>query len=186
MTLTVHQLEVSLRDVAPRVWRRIMVPSEMTLDDLAAVLEAAMGWLGGHLHLFDIDGTEYSMHSPEFENLGLDESEYTIGEVPLEVGTTMRWDYDFGDGWQHDVKVEAITPFVAGTGYPICLEGERACPPEDCGGPWGYEELVKVLADPDRPDPNEIREWISEFDPAEFDPAEATAAMRSPRPTPGW
>jgi len=187
MTQTVHQLKVTLGMVKPPVWRRIVVPSELRLSELAAILEAAMGWYGGHLHAFEADGTRYGRPDPDWGNDDLDENRFSLGEVLPEVGSKMRWDYDFGDGWEHDVLVEEIGPREAGVTYPICLAGRRACPPEDCGGPWGYENLLQALADPNHPDHEDMREWMAlDFDPAHFDMEETSAAMRSPRPLEGW
>ena len=187
MTKTVHQLKVTLGTVKPPVWRRIVVPSDMTLAKLAAVLEAAMGWYGGHLHLFDVDGTRYGMPNRGWGNDDLDEGRFRLGKVLYTVGSKMRWDYDFGDGWEHNVVVEAIDAPASGVDYPVCLTGRRACPPEDCGGPWGYEDLLKVLADPGHPNYEEMRDWVPlEFDPAHFNTEETSQAMRSPRPVEGW
>lgn len=184
---SVHQLKVTLRQVRPPVWRRIEVRSEVTLGELAALLEAAMGWLGGHLHAFDVAGTTYGIPDPDWDTADLDEGRFRLAAVLPSVGLKMRWDYDFGDGWEHDVVVEAVGPREPGVEYPVCLAGRRACPPEDCGGPWGYRELLQLLADPSLEDPDGRREWVgSYFDPSHFDPAEATAAMRSPRPVEGW
>lgn len=182
---TVHRLEVTLRSVKPPVWRRIEVDSDITLDDLSDLLEAAVGWLGGHLHAFDVDGILYERTDPD-EGLSRgarDESVHQLGNVLAEVGTKMRWDYDFGDGWQHDIVVEAIEPADPDAIYPCCVAGRRACPPEDCGGPWGYEELLEALAEKDHPRHDELTEWIPPgWDPAHFDPDEATQDMLAPRP----
>lgn len=179
---SVHRLKVTLRGVRPPVWRRIEVPSEVTLGELAALLEAAMGWLGYHLHAFEVDGATCGTPDPDAPPEELDEGRYRLGGVLPSAGSKMRWDYDFGDGWEHDVVVEAVGPPEAGVEYPICLAGRRACPPEDCGGPWGYQELLQLLANPSLEDPDGRREWVGpDFDPVCFDPVEATAAMRSPR-----
>jgi hypothetical protein len=184
---TVHQLKVTLRSVKPPVWRRIVVRSNISLGELAPVLEAAMGWLGGHLHAFEAEGTWYGSPDPDWDSTDLDENEYQLGEVLATVGSKMRWDYDFGDGWEHDVVVEKITDADPGVEYPLCLTGRRACPPEDCGGPPGYAELLAVLADPNHPDHEGLREWApTDFDPASFDVDEANLALRSPRPLEGW
>lgn len=184
---SVHRLKVTLREVRPSVWRRIEVSSDVTLGRLSGILEAAMGWLGGHLHAFDVAGTIYGIPDPDWEVTALDEGRFRLGAVLPWVGSTMRWDYDFGDGWKHDVVVEAIGPPELGMEYPVCLKGRRACPPEDCGGPWGYGELLQLLAAPDLEDPDDRRGWVGPyFDPARFDQREATTAMRSPRPLEGW
>jgi Plasmid pRiA4b ORF-3-like protein len=188
MTQTVHQLKVTLRRVKPPVWRRIVVPSEITLADLAPVLEAAMGWLGGHLHVFEADGARYDMPDPDWEeDDDLDERRFRLGDVLPDVGKKMRFDYDFGDGWEHDVVVEAIAALEPGVTYPLCLAGRRACPPEDCGGSWGYAELVEALADTRHPDHNDLKEWAPPgFDPARFDLEETNEALKSPPPLYDW
>ena len=176
----VHQLKVTLRSVRPPVWRRIVVKPDTTLGELAPILEAAMGWLGTHLHLLDVDGTWYGARDPEWARDVLDENRFRLGGVLPAVGSKMRWDYDFGDGWEHDVLVEAISPSERGVEYPVCLAGRRACPPEDCGGPWGYADLLKALADPAHPDHQQLREWAPpDFDPARFDLEETNLAIRS-------
>jgi hypothetical protein len=183
----VHQLKVTLRGVEPSVWRRIVVSSDLSLGELASILEGAMGWLGGHLHVFDLDGTSYGNPDPDWPSDDLDENKYRLVEVLTSVGDKMRWDYDFGDGWEHDVVVEKITGAESDIEYPVCLTGRRACPPEDCGGPHGYARLLEVLADPSHPEHDELREWAPiDFDPDYFDAEEASLDMRSPRPLEGW
>ena len=106
-----------------------------------------MGWLGGHLHAFEAGGVIYEI--PDDEGFGfretVDERRARLNDVLPTVGAKMRWDYDFGDGWTHDVVVEAIEPPRSGTTYPVCVAGRRACPPDDCGGPWGYANLLAAL-----------------------------------------
>jgi len=184
---TVHQLKVTLRAVKPPVWRRIVVESDLTLGELAAVLEAAMGWLGGHLHVFEVDGARYGTPDPDWGMDELDEDRFRLDDVLPKVGMKARWEYDFGDGWEHDVLVEAISLRERRAEYPLCLAGRRACPPEDCGGPWGYADLLEALKNPEHPRHDELTEWAPpDFDPARFDTDETTEAMRSPRPLEGW
>lgn len=182
---TVHRLKVTLRSVKPPIWRRIEIDSEVSLAELSDLLEAAMGWLGGHLHAFEANGVTYESPDPDdglFRG-SKDESDHTLSDVLAEVGTKMRWDYDFGDGWQHAVEVEAIEPADASITYPRCTGGRRACPPDDCGGPWGFEELLEAIADPAHPRHDELTEWLPPgYDPAHFEPDEATEDMRTPRP----
>ena len=187
---TVHQLKVTLRQVRPPVWRRIEVPSNTTLSELAAVLEAAMGWLGGHLHAFEAGDVSYEI--PDDESFGfretVDERRARLNDVLPNVGAKMRWDYDFGDGWMHDIVVEAIEPARSDTTYPVCLAGRRACPPDDCGGPWGYANLLAALGDSTHPEhEEELTEWTPPaFDPGVFDIDEANEMMRTARPLRDW
>ncbi|WP_420446281.1 plasmid pRiA4b ORF-3 family protein [Candidatus Poriferisodalis sp.] len=179
---TVHTLKISLKSVKPRVWRRIEVPSNIALHNLAGLLVRGMGWEGYHLHSFEIDGVTYQRPGPfddsPFGRQSRDESKYRLGTVLGEVGAKMRWDYDFGDGWEHDILVEAIVPAEAGVTYPRCVAGRRACPPEDCGGWWGYANLLEAIADKQHPDHQELTEWLGHgFNPVHFDPGEATRAM---------
>lgn len=170
---TVHQLKVTLRGVKPPVWRRALVPSSWTLAKLSPALEAVMGWYGGHLHAFDAGDVVYGVPDLDWGDRLRDERKVRVGEVLSGVGSKLRWDYDFGDGWEHDVAVEAIVEPDPKLRYPHCVTGRRACPPEDCGGPWGYRELLEVLADPSRPDPRGLRDWAAPgFDPARFDVSE--------------
>jgi len=168
---TVHQLKVTLRQVRPPVWRRVLVESSSTLYKLSAALETAVGWYGGHLHTFDVDRVVYGQPDPDWDVR--DERKVRLGDVLARVGSKMRWDYDFGDGWEHDVVVEAIVDRDPKLRYPRCVAGRRACPPEDCGGPYGYRELLAALDDPSDPRHEEFVEWVPPgFDPARFDAGE--------------
>jgi hypothetical protein len=191
VTTTVHQMKITLKDISPPIWRRIEVPSDITLGELSGVLEAAMGWYGGHLHGFDANGTRYGVPDPDWPSDDLDENKYRLGAVLPKVGSKMRFDYDFGDGWEHAVLVEAINPVEADTLYPRCVKGKRACPPEDCGGSWGYMDILATLNDPDyKPeavDRDEMMEWLPlDFDPEHFDITETDVDMRTPRPSFDW
>jgi len=180
---SVHELKVSLRKVRPPVWRRLQVPSDISLGDLHFILQAAMGWRDCHLHLFSIGGETYADDRVDdrWDERSTDEDSARLDEVaPL--GARLRYVYDFGDNWEHDVVVEkVISPPPAAT-YPRCITGRRACPPEDCGGPWGYESLLAAIADPDSSEDKELLEWVEDdFDPEFFDPAEVNAVF-APRP----
>jgi Plasmid pRiA4b ORF-3-like protein len=173
---TVHQLDVTLDDIEPRIWRRIEVPSSITLAGLHDVIQGAMGWQGYHLHQFEIGDTVYGVDDGEGPEV-VDESRTRLGDVAPE-GTVFTYEYDFGDSWAHSIEVSQVTAPAPATTYPRCVAGERACPPEDCGGPWGYTELVDALADPRHEQHEELLEWVGDsFDPAEFDLAEVNARM---------
>jgi pRiA4b ORF-3-like protein len=163
------ELTVVLRDTEPPVWRRLLVPASLTLRQLHAVLQTAMGWEDAHLHLFEVAGVRYGDVEDLPDPLG-DEETFTVGDAAA-VTQQFAYEYDFGDGWEHDVRIGQRLAAV-GSGTPRCLDGARACPPEDCGGPHGYQRLLAVLADPADPERPELLEWLGgEFDPDAFDVA---------------
>ncbi len=178
---TVHQMKITLREVRPAVWRRVVIPSTCRLDEVAETLLAAMGWMNSHLHAFTIGDLRYDMVGPYSEGDELDEQGFTLRDVFDEVGRSMLFEYDFGDGWEHTVLLEAVRLQTKAEAEPLCVAGKRACPPEDCGGPHGYRELLELrehgaASDWDR----ERLEWLGDFDPNAFDLDEATYAMRNP------
>ena len=176
---TAHVLRVSLRYVEPEVWRRVVVASEMPLPKFATALERAMGWESTHLHLFDVGGVLFGNTDHDAPHL-VNEKVAKVEHLLPREQSALRWDYDFGDGWEHDVVVEAIEPLDTKTKYPVVLDGARACPPEDVGGPPGYEELLRVLNDPTDEEHEQMREWAPEgFDPAVFDLVAANRRVRS-------
>lgn len=176
---TVHTLRVSLRDVEPQVWRRVVVGSDTPLPKLKRVLERAMRWEGYHLHMFDVGGVLFGEPDEDSADYVISEKAATVKHVLPRVGASLRWNYDFGDGWEHDVVVEAIESPAEGTRCPICVDGALACPPEDCGGVPGYEHLVAVLADPGHEEYHELAQWAPDgFDPAAFDVVAANRRLR--------
>ena len=165
------ELTVTLRHARPRVWRRLAVPPSLTLRDLHAVLQTAMGWEDYHLHLFEAGGVLYGDVEDFPGDVG-DEEATTVADVAARVGT-FRYEYDFGDRWDHDLSF-GRTPAPAGPTRPRCLAGARACPPEDCGGIPGYQHLLDVLADPAAAEGEdaELLEWLGDdYDPDAFDAA---------------
>jgi len=166
----VYQLKIILRDVNPPVWRRLLV-LDTTLDDLSDYIMTAMGWFGGHLHGFRIHGETYGIIDPEWgTDWMIDESSVRMSEVIFVGDKKFVYDYDFGDGWEHDVLIEKVLPVEPGAVCPVCLKGKRACPPEDVGGPWGYENFLKAISNSDHPEHDKYLEWIGGgFDPEAFD-----------------
>lgn len=176
---TVHVLKVTLRDVRPAVWRRIVVSSETPLPKFARVLEMAMGWEGYHLHMFDVGGILFGRIGEDADYL-IDERSATVKHLLPRLKSKLRWNYDFGDGWDHDVAVEAIEAPKEAKNYPLCIDGKRACPPEDCGGAPGYGELLRVLADTNDDEHDHMMSWAPNgFDPAAFDLVAANRRMRT-------
>jgi Plasmid pRiA4b ORF-3-like protein len=176
----VLRLRVTLADVdAPPVWRRVVIPAGYTLDRVHGVIQAAMGWQNSHLHIFRIAGREYGPAYLHDELETLDEKQFRIGDL-VKTGDLASYEYDFGDGWEHELAVEAGATADAVTAYPQCTGGEGACPPEDCGGPGGFADLKELLAGPPSPEREEMRAWAGEgYDPAHFDLAAACAAAGS-------
>ena len=175
---SLHRLKISLEDSKPPIWRRVEVRSDATLADLHHVIQTAMGWWNCHLHAFEIDDKRYGPDADDDWGMAvLDESEARLARVAPE-GTTFRYTYDFGDGWDHQITVEHTTDPQANVTYPRCLAGRRSGPPEDCGGIWGYEDLLRILADPTDPEHEERLEWMGgEFDPEAFDPEAVNEAF---------
>jgi len=164
-----YQLKVTLRGVKPPVWRRVVVPGHWHLGRVHSVLQVAMGWSNAHLHEFEVDGVRFGEPDPDWDD-GRVRREATarLHEVVPDVGARMDYTYDFGDDWRHSVVVEALgEPAQRAT----CVAGRRACPPEDCGGAWGYAEMLAAVDDPKHPDHEEYAEWLGVFDPDAFDTA---------------
>jgi hypothetical protein len=178
--LQAYQLHVALEWVQPKVWRRLLVPVTITLPLLHVALLEGMGWDGGHLHEFVFADARYSaaLFGDDLLEDALDESNVTLQQA-LGTHKTFTYVYDFGDDWCHKVKVEKIVPLQKPLPLALCLEGENACPPEDVGGPPGYEEFLQALADPAHPEHEDMTEWIDgAFDPAEFSVAEVNARLK--------
>lgn len=181
----VFQLKVTLRETKPPIWRRVLVDGSDTLDKLHEVIQAAFGWWGYHLHEFEVGRARYGVPDPD-DDLGeptRDERRTRLDAIADE-GTSFRYTYDFGDGWDHRVVVEKVLPAGAEMALPTCVDGRRACPPEDCGGPWGYLELLAILADPGHPEHLERLEWLERpLDPEAFDPNDFAQNLRNLRLT---
>src|SRR6202158_4816990 len=164
---SIVSLKVTLRGTRPPVWRRLLLPGEMTLGDLHQAIQAAMGWHDGHLHAFDIGGLQYG--DRHIVDDVADENRLTLNSLLKSGVARFAYTYDFGDNWEHAVVIEKRAPAGEATSYPACVGGKRNCPPEDCGGAWGYQHLLDILAHPEHPERTEQIEWIGEeFDPDEF------------------
>ncbi len=182
-----HRCKIVLKDVKPPMWRRIELSSDMKLPQVSRALIVAMGWTDTHLHAFRVGRTSYGVPDADFPTDMRSERQVTLADIAPNAGDSFWFDYDFGDGWTHKVTVESIVP-SEGESSPRCLAGARACPPEDCGGPYGYRELLNAYADPRHERHREIIEWLpDDFDPDAFDLDETNHALRrvirrKPRP----
>ena len=180
----VYQFKITLKGIRPPIWRRIQVPETYSFWDLHVAIQDAMGWLDYHLHMFRFG----DVRSKRAVQIGLPDDDPFLRDVPLltgwevpmlsyfkEPGDKAAYDYDFGDGWEHEILLEGIVVRRTGEKYPKCLAGARACPPEDCGGIHGYANLLKVVADPTHEEHENMMEWLGgSFSPSAFDPGEIT------------
>ncbi len=174
----VFQFEIALQGIEPTIWRRIQVPDSYTFWDLHCAITDSLGWLDYHLHMFTIKnpktGKTDQIGSPDDE--GFDEPqtlpcwEHPLGEYFTEENTTCDYLYDFGDDWHHSVILEKPLPKEEGVIYPRCIGGERACPPEDVGGPPGYKQFLKSAAYLNAAEHDDVMKWVGgSFDPEWFD-----------------
>ena len=150
----------------------------MNLGELSMLIQAAMGWDGGHMHAFEIGGLQYG--DPAWLEDGENEDQMTIKKLMRDGISRFGYTYDFGDNWDHAVLIEKKAPPPGSPRAPACVGGARACPPEDCGGPPGYDGLIAALAAPDKPSSRELLEWAGEdFDPEYFSQEEVNARLKS-------
>jgi hypothetical protein len=173
----IYQFKITLKEIKPKIWRRIQVPGNYTFWDLHVAIQDAMGWEDCHLHQFEIlnpkTGEREIIATEDDEDSyeTISEEKAKISQYFLSAKNKANYEYDFGDGWEHEVVLEKILPPVDGSKYPQCIAGERACPPEDCGGIWGYAYLLEIIADTKHPEYQERMEWLGDdFNSEEFDP----------------
>ncbi len=175
--LCVYQFRITLKTIRPPIWRRLLVRNDISLARFHETLQIAMGWKDCHLHQFSIDGQLYSpQNDPDFglpmldEDEGEDEAEFALTEFNFGEKDKFHYDYDFGDGWEHEIAVEKTLPVDPKQDYPVCIKGSRACPPEDCGGPWAYGDFLDVVQNTGHPEHKEMLDWVGgKFDSEDFD-----------------
>jgi len=177
----IYQFKITLKGIRPPIWRRIQVPGDYTFWDLHVAIQDVMGWYDMHLHAFEIINPK----TKKMEEIGIPDDEYP-STIPVIAGWDLEitryftmenskamYVYDFGDDWCHNVKLEKILPREDDVVYPRCLGGRRAAPPEDCGGSYGYLEMMEIINDPEHEEYEDMREWLDEsFDPEHFDKKE--------------
>ena len=205
-SLCVYQFKITLKNIRPLIWRRLLVRSDTSLAEFHDIVQIVMGWKDCHLHQFSIEGQIYGQYSDsDFglpmldESEGEDEAKYTLTDFSPPVGfgfthfnqaviysqnfkifyqvteefeekNKFHYEYDFGDGWEHDVVVEKVLSVEPKQDYPICIGGKRACPPEDCGGPWAYGDFLDAVQNTGHLEHEEMLDWVGgEFDSEDFD-----------------
>jgi hypothetical protein len=181
-TVPTFQLRVTLLGSEPPIWRQLHVPATITLEALHHVIQISMGWGDDHLHEFTAGTKRYGPAASPGGVRVHDERKALLYRVLTKPGQRMLYLYDFGDDWEHEVRVEAILRPEQPQEFPVCTGGERACPPEDCGGIWGYDDLLEVLGNPEHEEYEERREWIGDdFDPEAFDLEAVNRRLRAIR-----
>jgi len=166
----IYQIKVTLLRTVPPVWRRLLVPSDITLSNLHDLLQLAMGWTDSHLHEFLFRGQCYGPTGPERRVAeAIDERKVRLNQLLVRVGAKIVYTYDFGDGWEHGIVLEKGLPVDPNMTYPAATGGRGACPPEDCGGIGGFYSLLESLQNPRHPQHEELLEWVGEdYDPKKF------------------
>jgi hypothetical protein len=168
----IYQLKVTLLGTRPPIWRRLLVPSDLNLTQLHDVLQVAMGWQDGHLHEFLAGGRRFGPPDPEdqfmADDVG-DERKVRVFRLFGRTGAKALYTYDFGDTWEHSIVLEKRLPAAPNMIYPICADGQLACPPEDCGGIPGFYDLLDALQDPAHEEHQQLRDWVGgDYDPEVF------------------
>lgn len=171
--MKILQLKITLKGVKPPVWRRVLVRDDITFYKLHRIIQHAMGWFESHLYEFNVKGMVIGENLSDWDFYGgyngKNAKKVKLNTMNFEVKDKFRYIYDFGDDWRHDIVVEKLLESEEGVKYPVCIAGKRNCPPEDVGGPWGYENFLQTIQDPDHPEHEYFLEWVGgSFDPEEF------------------
>ncbi|MFC2118240.1 plasmid pRiA4b ORF-3 family protein [Bacteroidota bacterium] len=171
--ISIYTLKVTLMEIKPEIWRRFTVSSDVLLPKLHQMLQTIMGWTNSHLHQFIKDEKIYCEPSPYDEMNSIDYRNISLEKFLKKEGDQIIYEYDFGDGWRHNITLEKIIK------VPLCLEGERACPPEDCGSFPGYENLVEIIKDPSHKEYNDYMTWLGgSYDPELFEKEKINKLLR--------
>jgi len=171
----IYQLKITLKNTKPAIWRRVQTNADISLNELHYLVQVVMGWGNSHLHQFNCAGQYYGderLWQESFDDFDMRDSLTTkVEKVLKKEKDKILYEYDMGDSWNHNILLEKITTVDIPLMHPICVKGAMRCPPEDCGGVWGYAELVETMKDPNSEEYEEMSEWlgVDEFDPAEFD-----------------
>ena len=170
--VSVYQLKVTLEDIEPPIWRRIQVKGDATLFKLHKIIQLAMGWEDYHLHQFIVGEECYTIPSLEdpWPMETKNEKRAKLSKVAPAEMARFVYEYDLGDSWRHDILVEKIFQPKGDLAHPVCVDGKRSAPPEDCGGTGGYDEFLEIITDPKHPDRDDMLRWAGgDFDPERFD-----------------
>jgi len=168
--LQIIQFKIQLAGIEPAIWRRITLPASSMRSDLHTAIQAVMGWHDSHLHMFVFDGKRYGVPDYDWDSDDelLNEASFRL-DILLSERREFLYIYDFGDDWRHEIVVEEIRDGEGAESLPMCIAGERSCPPEDCGGPYFYPDFLEALSDPSHEDHDHYVAIHGEYDPEQFD-----------------
>jgi len=183
MAKKVYQIQIALKRSKPKIWRRLLVSSDLLLSDFHEIIQISMGWTNSHLHQFIKNNTFYTRRFEDddfWEEMdNVDYRKMKISDLLKKEKEKIIYEYDFGDGWEHNIILEKILPFDDKLKYPVCLAGKMNCPPEDCGGIWGYSDMLEILKQPDHEEYENYHEWLGgDFDPAYFDETKVNESLK--------
>ena len=184
MNNKIYQIQIALRGFSPKIWRSVLVSSDVLLSEFHYIIQIAMGWEDAHLHQFVKDKTFYvpEKMSDDFFGGAMNDVDYQnikISDLLKRARSKMVYEYDFGDSWEHDIIVEKTLPADKNMKYPVCIAGEMNCPPEDCGGVWGYVDMLEILQQPDHEEYEDYLDWLGdEFDPEYFNIDEVNKLLK--------
>lgn len=177
--MKIVQLKIELKGSKPLIWRRLQVPNNITFNRLHKILNTAMGWYESHLYLFEL--ADFRIGDKEWDDSGdwLSDKKVKLSEM-IQNAKTFVYLYDFGDGWQHKIKIEKILEVDTDQKYPVCIGGANNCPPEDCGGLGGFEDFKTIITDKNHPEYGHLFEWYGrEYDATEFSVEDTNATLPS-------
>jgi len=173
MTKEIFQIQITLEGSKPKIWRRVLIPSDLLLSHLHKIIQTSMGWTNSHMHQFIKNGTYYTANEnnmfDDMDGIDYKKKKIRISTLLKQEKDTLVYEYDFGDGWLHKILLEKILPVDDKVKYPVVVDGNMHCPPEDCGGVWGYADMLKILKKSDHEEYESYMEWLGgEFDPKYF------------------
>ncbi|MCF8371858.1 MAG: plasmid pRiA4b ORF-3 family protein [Bacteroidales bacterium] len=169
---SIYQIKISLIGSKPPIWREVLVPSNILMPDLHDVIQITMGWSNSHMHQFVKDRQFFGppLDDDDWGSDTIDYNKYKLDLFLKKEKDKLVYEYDFGDSWRHDIVLQKILPYDAKQPLPFCIKGKNNCPPEDCGGVWGYADMLEILKDPKHEEYDDYLDWLGEdFDPEYFD-----------------
>lgn len=178
--MKIYQLNITILDSNPSIWRRVLIGDDTLLPDLHKIIQSVMGWTNSHMHQFIQRGVCYGASDPWGEMEVKNYEKIKVSSLLKKENDRLIYEYDFGDNWAHDIVLEKISEKEEGQYYPVCIDGENACPPEDCGGIWGYEDMLMILNNPGHEEYEDTLEWLGDdFDPQDFNKEEVNQLLQS-------